>query len=110
MVGGRHRAVRGARDGGAELDPGGLERPELDGIGRRRDREQLAVAVPDDDPAVEAELELDPPAGIATPARPGRQLEDRRPRPDGVVIGDERAPPDGFEPPTPALGRLRSIH
>jgi hypothetical protein len=27
-------------------------------------------------------------------------------RDDGAVV----APPDGFEPPTPALGRLRSIH
>ena len=25
-------------------------------------------------------------------------------------VGQELAPPDGFEPPTPALGRLRSIH
>ncbi len=26
------------------------------------------------------------------------------------TAGDERAPPDGLEPPTPALGRLRSVH
>ena len=26
------------------------------------------------------------------------------------LVGQELAPPDGFEPPTPALGRLRSIH
>ena len=35
---------------------------------------------------------------------------DARPSFDGLGSDMAMAPPDGFEPPTPALGRLRSIH
>ena len=57
--------------------------------------------------------------GVHDPARVGSDARDRRylieavpaARPIFCGRGDmAMAPPDGFEPPTPALGRLRSIH
>jgi len=54
-----------------DLDPGRSAGPELDGVGGRGSGEQLGLAILDDEPTVEAEVELDPPAGIAAPSRPG---------------------------------------
>jgi hypothetical protein len=59
--------MRGARGGCANLNPGRAQGAQLDRVGRGDRGEQLSLAVPDDEPAVETEVELDPPAGIAAP-------------------------------------------
>ena len=74
----RSLVIRGTWWRRDDLDPSRGQGAQLDRTGGRAGRDQLPLAVPDDESAVEAEVELDPSAGIAAPARARRQLEDGR--------------------------------
>lgn len=88
MLGCRAEGGRGpARWLCAEVAPSGLKGAQLDRISGGLGDEQEALAVPHREPAVEAQVDLDALADIAAPARAGRQLEDRRASPHGVVVG-----------------------
>src|SRR5712691_11532802 len=80
---------------------------ELDGIGRRRGDGQLALAIEGDDRAIEPDVDLDEPAGIAAPAPTRRQLEDAAAEVDGVVASDFAAVLEDEHPLEPDAGRDR---
>src|SRR5215216_5077018 len=54
----------------------------------RKGGADLPLPIPDDEPAVEPELELDAESGPAPAARPRWQLEDRRAGPNRPVVRD----------------------
>ena len=75
---------------------------------RRRDGGEEAALGEHEQPAVEAELDLDPPAGEGAAAGPRRELEDRALEADAAV-GSDRAPPaEGADPAEVEVGRDRA--
>lgn len=100
-----HRCCTGRS--GPDGTPGPVERPEPDRVGGSLGRDEVALAVPYDEPPVEPELELDPLAGSAPSARPGRQLQDRRAGAHGAVTRDDAPVPERADPLEPYVGRQR---
>jgi hypothetical protein len=80
---------------------------ELRRVRRGRGDGQLALAVEGDDRAVEADVDLDEPAGIAPAAASRRQLEDPAVEPDRVIPGNLAAVLEDEHPLEPDVGRHR---